>query len=228
MSDHSLLVNELFKSIQGESTWAGLPCAFIRLSGCPLRCTYCDTSYAFSSGERIQLQDILLQVHEIGTKLVEITGGEPLLQPNVHKLADRLLEDGYTVLLETCGERDISVCDSRICRIVDIKTPNSGAAGSFLESNYDALEQNDEVKFVILNREDFDWSIEMVRSHSLLTHVKAVHFSPVMAQDENDAIDGCSALDPVQLSNWILECKEPVRMHLQMHKYIWHPQTRGV
>jgi len=164
----------------------------------------------------------------MGTRLVEITGGEPLLQPNIHQLAHGLLEEGYMVLLETSGERDISVCDSRICRIVDIKTPNSGAGGSFLESNYAALEPNDEVKFVILNREDFDWSLEMAREHSLLTRVKAVHFSPVMAQDKNDVIDGCAALDPMQLSQWILESEESVRMHLQMHKYIWHPQTRGV
>jgi len=228
MSEEHLLVHEIFHSIQGESTWSGLPCTFIRLRGCPLRCHYCDTSYAFHEGNKVSLHDILTQVNDYATNLVEITGGEPLIQPNVHPLMNSLLEQGYQVLLETSGERDLSVCDGRICRIIDIKTPNSGAADSFLESNYDVLAQNDEVKFVITEYEDFNWAIEIVRQHSLINRVNAVHFSPVMEQEGDTYIQGCNSLSPALLSNWILESKLPIRMHYQLHKYIWSPQTRGV
>ncbi|MBC8309527.1 MAG: radical SAM protein [Phycisphaerales bacterium] len=228
MVEDDVLINEIFMSIQGESTWVGLPCAFVRLAGCPLRCHYCDTSYAFSGGERTTIEEVLNRLSDMKTMLVEITGGEPLIQPNVHLLAAALLEEGYKVLLETSGERDISVCDSRIHRIVDIKTPNSGAAGSFMESNFDSLGRDDEVKFVIVNREDFDWAIEIVQEQSLPNRVRAVHFSPVVDQVGNDSVEGCCALDPKELSNWIIESGEQVRLHLQIHKHIWSPETRGV
>ncbi len=228
MREEQLIVHEIFQSIQGESTWSGLPCTFVRLRGCPLRCNYCDTSYAFREGEKMSIKDILEDIHSFGITFVEITGGEPLIQPNVHLLMNRLLEQGYQVLLETSGERDLSTCDKRIHRIIDIKTPYSGASGSFMESNYDILAQQDEVKFVITNREDFDWAINTVQQYSLLRRVKAVHFSPVMEQASNSDVEGCDGLNPELLSNWILESNILVRLHLQLHKYIWSPQMRGV
>jgi 7-carboxy-7-deazaguanine synthase len=176
----------------------------------------------------MSIDDILAQLDEMNTTLVQITGGEPLLQQNVHALMERLLDTGYQVLIETSGDRDISVCDSRVHRIIDIKTPNSGAADSFLESNYANLTDDDEVKFVITNRDDFDWAIEVVHSQMLLQKVRAVHFSPVMEQAGDQFIDGASKLEPMVLSDWILESNVPVRMHFQVHKYIWPPQTRGV
>jgi 7-carboxy-7-deazaguanine synthase len=228
MPEQNLLVHEIFKSIQGESTWSGLPCIFVRLRGCPLRCNYCDTSYAFHEGTKISIEDILKQIQSMKTPLIEVTGGEPLLQQNVHLLIDTLLDSGHQVLLETSGERDISVCDPRVYRIIDIKTPCSGAAGSFLESNYDVLSSIDEVKFVICTREDFDWAIGIVQEHALIERVNAVHFSPVMEQPSDDFIQGCASLDPAELSDWILKSGLAIRMHLQVHKYIWPPQTRGV
>ena len=228
MREEQLLIHEIFHSIQGESTWSGLPCTFVRLRGCPLRCNYCDTSYAFHEGEKMSLQDIIEQVNSFNTPLVEITGGEPLIQPNVHLLMRELLDQGYRVLLETSGERDLSLCDKRIHRIIDIKTPHSGAAGSFMQSNYDFLTQQDEVKFVITNREDFNWAMDTVEKNSIVHRVKAIHFSPVMEQASNSDVEGCEGLDPELLSNWILESNIPVRLHLQLHKYIWSPQMRGV
>ena len=215
---------------QSRANQLGLDCPvhLFGLRGCPLRCHYCDTSYAFHEGEKVSIQDILDQVKKFATNVVEITGGEPLIQPNVHPLMCQLLEQGYEVLLETSGERDLSFCDARICRIIDIKTPNSGAADSFMESNYEVLTQKDEVKFVIMDREDFDWAIDTVQQYSLINSVKAVHFSPVMEQESNAHIQGCESLNPIMLSNWILESNLPIRMHLQLHKYIWSPLTRGV
>ena len=228
MREEQLLVNEIFHSIQGESTWVGMPCVFIRLRGCPLRCHYCDTSYAFQEGQTQYIHSILQEVQEYSTKLVEITGGEPLIQPNVYLLMDSLLDKGYEVLLETSGERDLSKCDSRIFRIVDIKTPCSGAADSFVEANYEHLTTRDEVKFVITNREDFDWAVATTLKHALLTKTKAVHYSPVMEQEGNSCIQGVERLEPALLSEWILSSGLPIRMHIQLHKYIWAPQLRGV
>ena len=176
----------------------------------------------------MSIEEIVEQLDGLNTKLVQITGGEPLLQRDVHLLMERLLDKGYQVLIETSGDRDISICDSRVNRIIDIKTPNSGASDSFLESNYACLTDIDEVKFVITNKKDFDWAIQVVRSHSLLNKVRAVHFSPVMEQAGDQFIEGESMLDPTVLSDWILKSNVPVRMHLQIHKYIWPPQTRGV
>jgi len=228
MSEQFLLVNEVFRSIQGESTWVGKPCTFVRLKGCPLRCRYCDTSYAFHEGHRRSIQDVIDEVLDNGDSLVEVTGGEPLIHPQVHPFMKKLCDLGLQVLLETSGERDIQVCDPRIIRIIDIKTPNSGAGGSFLYSNIDDLRQSDEIKFVIIDREDFDWALQFVQEYNLLERVHAVHFSPVMEQAGNEHIQGCDGLEPVTLAQWILESGSAVRFHLQVHKYIWPPDKRGV
>ena len=228
MAAPSLYINEIFSSIQGESTLAGLPCTFVRLSGCALRCNYCDTSYAFEKGEKVSLEHIVQTVHELGNSLVEITGGEPLLQKHVLDLMEQLCDVGFSVMLETSGDRNISECDARVHRIVDIKTPNSGASDSFLSSNFSCLCKKDEVKFVITNRNDFDWSIAVVQDNNLLEVAGAVHFSPVMYQESNTMILGCQSLAPEELAQWILESGVPVRLQLQLHRYIWDPSTRGV
>ena len=228
MAVRHLLINEIFSSIQGESTWTGLPCTFVRLRGCSLRCHYCDTSYAFNGGDKMSIEHIIKRVQELKNPLVEITGGEPLLQANVHQLMEELCDRGLKVLLETSGERNIQHCDSRVIRIVDIKTPNSGAAESFLQTNYEHLNKSDEVKFVITNREDFDWSIQVIRERGLCAKVNAVHFSPVMHQSANEEIDGCDALPADVLAQWILGCGESIRLQLQTHRYIWSPNARGV
>lgn len=223
-----LKINEIFFSIQGESTWSGMPCIFVRLSGCPLRCSYCDTSYAFTEGSPMSLDQIINDITSHDAALVEITGGEPLIQPSVHPLMTQLCELGYTVLLETSGEREIGSCDSRVIKIIDIKTPGSGAANSFLDSNFDDLLPHDELKFVITNKEDFDWAVELVIRNSLHNKVNAIHMSPVMMQEGNKHIEGCEQLDPETLAGWILECNQPFRLQLQLHKYIWSPTLRGV
>ena len=228
MVERELRINEIFYSIQGESSWAGMPCTFVRLSGCPLRCKYCDTSYAFKEGSNYRLQEIIKEVQSYKTSLVEITGGEPLIQSAVHPLMERLCDLGYQVLLETSGERDLNECDKRVVKIVDIKTPCSGAANSFLESNFNALLKHDELKFVITNKEDFDWAVGIVAEQSLHEVVNAIHFSPVMMQPSDEHIDGCEPLDPEILAKWILECGQPFRLQLQIHKYVWSPTLRGV
>ena len=228
MVEGELRINEIFYSIQGESSWAGMPCAFVRLSGCPLRCKYCDTSYAFKEGTNCQLQEIVDKVESFKTSLVEITGGEPLIQPLVHPLMEQFCDLGYQVLLETSGERDLQVCDKRVVKIVDIKTPCSGAGGSFLDSNFDALLKHDELKFVITNREDFDWAVDLVSKRSLHDCVNAIHFSPVMMQSGDEHIAGCEPLEPEILAEWILASGLSLRLQLQIHKYVWSPTLRGV
>jgi 7-carboxy-7-deazaguanine synthase len=228
MREKKLHIHEIFFSIQGESSKVGLPCVFVRLRGCPLRCRYCDTSYAFSDGEGITLAEIIVKVQSYACKLVEITGGEPLIQSNVHPLMESLCDLGYEVMIETSGQQQIDACDPRVKRIVDIKTPNSGAADSFLASNYGELRLSDEVKFVITDKEDFDWSLSIVNQHALLDTVCAVHFSPVMFQEPNNCIKGCDALSPETLASWILESGSNVRLHLQLHRYVWDPNARGV
>jgi 7-carboxy-7-deazaguanine synthase len=165
----ALMINEIFFSIQGESTWAGLPCVFIRLTGCHLRCGYCDTEYAFHEGTRRGTDDLIAEVGRIGgdCRLVEVTGGEPLLQPGVHELMRRLADAGYTVLLETSGACDISPCDSRVIRIMDLKTPGSGEVGRNLWSNIQYLTPRDEVKFVLCSREDYEWARGVIDEHRL-------------------------------------------------------------
>jgi len=217
-----LRVTEIFHSIQGESTWAGQPCTFIRLSGCPLRCTWCDTAYAFHGGERLSLDDILRRVAAPDTPLVEVTGGEPLIHPNAFRLVQRLLDAGFTVLVETSGAVDVAGLDPRAHRIMDVKCPGSGESERNLWSNLQHLTGNDEVKFVIADRADYEWAREVVREHGLGERVRAgtlkeVLFSPVWGRVEFR-----------DLAGWILEDRLPVRFQLQLHKLVWGADVPGV
>jgi 7-carboxy-7-deazaguanine synthase len=212
-----LKINEIYLSVQGESTWAGLPCVFVRLTGCDLRCTYCDTEYAFYEGVRRTLGDILAQVLAFGCSLVEITGGEPLLQKNVLPLMTALCNAERTVLIETSGAHDISKIDPRVHRIVDLKTPSSGEVSKNLYSNIAYLSNRDEVKFVIGSREDYEWSRGQIERHRLSERVGAVLLSPVFG-----------AIAPRQIVEWMLADRLRARFQLQMHKFIWEPQARGV
>jgi 7-carboxy-7-deazaguanine synthase len=217
-----LRVTEIFHSVQGESTWAGLPCTFVRLTGCPLRCVWCDTAYAFHGGEKRTLDAVVGEVAAIGTKLVEITGGEPLVQKGAFALAERLLGDGYTVLVETSGAVDIAPLDRRCHVIMDLKCPGSGEASRNLWSNLDRLDARDEVKFVIKDRADYEWARDTVRSRGLDRRVeegtlRAILFSPVWGE-----------LDRLALAEWILGDRLPVRYQLQLHKLVWGPDEAGV
>ena len=212
-----LTVNEIYQSVQGESTWAGLPCVFVRLTFCDLRCTYCDTEYAFYEGNKMPLDEIVDKVRDFGCPLVEVTGGEPLLQPNCIPLLARLCEAGFTVLLETSGSHDIAPVDPRVHRIMDLKTPSSGESGRNLYTNIAHLTERDEVKFVVGSREDYEWTREMMREHDLATKVRAVLLSPVFGK-----------ISPSDIVAWMLEDKLPARFQLQMHKFIWEPRARGV
>ncbi|HJT82830.1 MAG TPA: 7-carboxy-7-deazaguanine synthase QueE [Chthoniobacterales bacterium] len=216
-SPKTLTINEIYHSIQGESTWAGRPCVFVRLTFCDLRCTYCDTEYAFYEGQKCSLDEIVSQVAIFNCPLVEITGGEPLLQKNVMPLMTMLCDAGYTVLLETSGAHDISPVDQRVHRIMDLKTPGSGEVEKNVWSNIEHLTGRDEVKFVIGSREDYEWSCDKVREFDLSKKCHAVLFSPIFGR-----------IDPRQIVEWILEDRLHVRFQLQMHKFIWAPTQRGV
>jgi 7-carboxy-7-deazaguanine synthase len=211
-----LKICEVFKSIQGESSCSGRICSFVRLAGCNLRCRWCDTAYAWEGGTDRTAGSIVSEAKAHGTSLVEITGGEPLLQPETPLLCEMFIEAGYTVLVETNGSIDISPVPPRVIRIVDIKTPSSGHENSFLDENYRALRLIDECKFVISDRIDFDWSMDIVRKKNLNTIVSNVIFSPVV-----------KACVPDQLAEWIIEEKAPVRLGIQLHKIIWGDK-RGV
>lgn len=227
----SLRVNEVFFSIQGESTRAGCPCVFIRLTGCHLRCRYCDTEYAFKEGGTRSVDDIVAEVASHPCDLVEITGGEPLLQREVHGLISRLCDLGKTVMIETSGACDISACDPRSIRIMDLKTPGSGEAERNLWTNLDRLTERDEVKFVVTDRADYEWARDAIQSHRLGERCAAVLLSPAFEQPCGSEIEGCEALSPRSLAEWMLEDglgRRNVRMQLQLHKFIWEPQTRGV
>jgi 7-carboxy-7-deazaguanine synthase len=229
-----LRVNEIFLSIQGESTRAGCPCVFVRLTGCHLRCVYCDTEYAFSEGSWMTVDDVVGRVCALGgpggrvPALVEITGGEPLLQAPVHELTARLCDGGSTVLIETSGACDIGRCDPRAIRIMDLKTPASGECERNDLRNIDRLEPRDEVKFVIADRADYEWARSMIRRHGLERRCAAVLMSPVSAQEPGEEVEGCPGLEPRVLAEWILQDGLPVRLQLQLHKHIWHPAARGV
>lgn len=212
-----LTINEIYFSVQGESTWAGLPCVFVRLTFCDLRCTYCDTEYAFYEGKKQALGEIVDAVRRYDCPLVEVTGGEPLLQKNVLPLMTLLADAGCSVLLETSGAHDISNVDPRVHRIMDLKTPGSGEVERNLFTNIEHLTQRDEVKFVIGSREDYEWSRARMREHRLAERCRAVLFSPIFGQ-----------IDPRQIVEWILADNLPVRFQLQMHKFIWTPTQRGV
>ena len=213
----TLKINEIYESVQGESSWAGWRCVFVRLTACDLRCTYCDTEYAFYEGKKRPVADVLAEVLALDCTLVEITGGEPLLQKNVHPLMTALCDAGRTVLIETSGAHDISVIDPRVHRIMDLKTPGSGEVARNLWSNIPHLAKRDEVKFVIGSREDYEWSREQVRAHDLATRCGGVLFSPIFGR-----------IEPRDIVAWILEDKLPVRFQLQMHKFIWDPKKKGV
>jgi 7-carboxy-7-deazaguanine synthase len=215
--EKKLTINEIYHSIQGESTWAGEPCVFVRLTFCDLRCNYCDTEYAFYEGKKQALGEIVDAVAALQCPLVEITGGEPLLQKNVIPLMTMLADAGHTVLLETSGAHDISAVDQRVHRIMDLKTPGSGECARNLFSNIEHLTQRDEVKFVIGSREDYEWSREQVQNHALAQRCRAVLFSPIFGR-----------IDPREIVEWILADRLPVRFQLQMHKFIWTPTKRGV
>lgn len=226
--NQTLKINEIFHSIQGESTWAGLPCTFIRLTGCHLRCHYCDTEYAFHEGRQMTLEAILAEVNRYGGTLVEVTGGEPLLQANVHPLMSRLCDGGRTVLIETSGACDISTCDPRVIRIMDLKTPGSGAMDRNLWNNIDHLRFRDEVKFVLTDRTDYEWSREVIARYDLPAKVHAVLMGAAAEMAPGREIAGMAGLSLRELAEWILADRLPVRLQMQLHKLIWDPMARGV
>ena len=225
-----MIISEIFHSIQGESTYAGLPCTFVRLTGCNLRCTWCDTAYAFHGGTKLTIEEVLGRVRELSgnggsrANLVELTGGEPLLQPEAITLSERLLGEGYTVLIETSGERPVESLPREVVKIVDVKCPDSGEGGTFRIENLQAMDSKDEVKFVIASRRDYEFARDFVVRHDLSSHVRQVLFSPVFA----DPAGSWPGLDARQLSEWVLGDRLPVRLSLQLHKFIWDPATRGV
>ena len=212
----TLLVHEIYRSLQGESTFAGLPCVFIRLTACNLRCVYCDTPHAFTQGEVFGIDEIIQRTMELGDDLVELTGGEPLLQAEVYPLMTRLVDLGKTVLLETGGGVDTSAVDPRVRVILDIKTPGSGEVQANVWSNLDRLKSSDEVKIVICDRSDFIWAAELIREHQLPSRC------PVLISASFGAVN------PTDLAAWILESRLNVRLQLQQHKILWDPAARGV
>ena len=211
-----LRLKELYRSIQGESTYAGWPCVFVRTAGCDIRCVYCDEAHAFTGGERLSVEEILERVAALGVRLVEVTGGEPLAQKGTPELVRRLCDAGYTVLVETGGHHDISVLDPRAHAIVDVKTPGSQMMAHNDLANLDRLRPGDEVKFVLCDRADYEFAVKLVREHGLEERVP-VHFSPVHP-----------GLDPKDLVQWLLEDGLRVRLNLQLHKYVWGPDAKSV
>jgi 7-carboxy-7-deazaguanine synthase len=212
-----MVVTEIFKSIQGESTFAGLPCVFVRLTGCNLRCHWCDTAYAFYGGQRMTEEQVLGRVRELGGKLIEFTGGEPLLQKEVPALAAQLLGEGWRVLIETSGERFIGELPRPVVKIIDVKCPGSGESEKFCRENLSELERKDQIKFVILDEKDYQYAQEFMTRYELRSRVDEIIFSPVFGQ-----------LPPRTLAEWILRDGLDVRMGLQLHKFIWDAEARGV
>jgi 7-carboxy-7-deazaguanine synthase len=212
-----LTINEIFHSIQGESTHAGRPCVFVRLTACDLRCSWCDTPYAFHEGRKMTVEDVVGRVRDYGCEVVEITGGEPLLQQEVYPLMDRLLAEGRTVMLETGGHLSVDRVPEAVIRIIDVKCPGSGEAGKNHWRNLERLRPTDEIKFVIKDRADYEYARDVVAKHKLSGRCAAVLFSPVHGVQ-----------DAKQLAEWVLADRLTVRVQLQTHKYIWDPQTRGV
>lgn len=212
----ALQVNEIFYSIQGESTFTGRPCVFVRLTGCNLRCRWCDTAYAFYDGEMLTVEQVLERVRAYKCPLVEITGGEPLLQDEVHSLIDRLLLEGYEVLVETGGSLDVGRLDPRVVKILDLKAPGSDMDRLNNLDNLQYLDRKDQVKFVVANRRDYEWAKQMMAGHALAEKAQVL-FSPVFGE-----------LHPKELAEWILADRLPVRLQIQLHKYLWDPDQRGV
>jgi len=223
---------EIYKSLQGESSYTGLPCVFVRLAGCNLRCTWCDSEYTFKGGQRMTLKEVEDDVHRLSPDggLVEITGGEPLLQEReVVPLMERLLIAGYTVMLETSGERPLERVPSRVVKIVDVKCPDSGEADTFHMENLKALTLSDEVKFVIASRRDYEFARNFTQTHALSSRVASVILSPAFRKDAAGARDASHCLvDPQQLAEWMLADALQARLGLQIHKFIWEPSLKGV
>jgi len=212
-----LTINEIFYSVQGESSYAGRPCVFVRLTACDLRCSWCDTPYAFHEGTKRPLDEVLEELDAYTCPLVEVTGGEPLLQEDVYPLMERLLERGRTVLLETGGHRSTARVPDRVVTILDVKCPGSGESAKNDWSNLDRLRPQDEVKFVVKDRADYEYARDVIVRHGLGARAAAIHLSPVHG-----------VMNPRTLSEWVLADNLPVRVQLQLHKYIWDPATRGV
>ena len=212
-----LTVNEIFYSIQGESDHVGRPCVFVRLTACDLRCVWCDTPYAFHEGRKFEVSEIVAEVERYRCGLVEITGGEPLLQEDVYPLMDRLLESGVTVLLETGGHLSVARVPPAVIKVIDVKCPGSGETDRNAWDNLSRLESHDQVKFVITDRIDYEFARDLVRQHGLETRCAALLFSPVHG-----------VLPPAQLADWVLADRLPVRLQVQLHKYVWGAETRGV
>ena len=228
-----MVITEIFKSIQGEGTRAGLPCIFVRLTGCNLRCVWCDTAYAFHGGRKQTLDQIIDRVSSLSSgregnerrvPLVELTGGEPLLQPETPELAARLLGENYTVMIETSGERFVGTLPREVIKIVDVKCPDSSEADTFEMRNLEVLDAKDEVKFVLSTRRDYEFAREFTAQHRLAARVRQVLFSPVF----DDPAGKWQGLEPRSLVEWILADGLPVRLGLQLHKFVWDPATKGV
>jgi 7-carboxy-7-deazaguanine synthase len=225
-------ITEIYKSLQGESTYAGLPCVFVRLTGCNLRCTWCDSEYTFSGGRKASSDEVLAEVLELSPNrgLVEITGGEPMLQEReLVPLIERLLEHGFTVLLETSGERPLERVPAAVVKIVDVKCPDSGEGDSFRLENLEVLSRRDEIKFVLSTRADYEFARDFISRHKLSDKVNALLFSPAFRKDASGARNSSHCLlDPEDLADWMIADNVPARLSLQLHKFIWDPAMKGV
>ncbi len=225
-------ITEIYKSLQGESTYAGLPCVFIRLTGCNLRCTWCDSEFSFYGGQKMTLEEVLSEVASLSPAggLVEITGGEPMLQERkVIPLMEQLLDADYRVLLETSGERPLARVPKQVIKIVDVKCPHSGEPDTFALENLQSLRPHDEVKFVLTGRTDYEFARDFVMKHGLAERVHAILFSPAFEKTASGARDTSHCLvDPQELAQWILDDDVPARLSLQIHKLIWDPAAKGV
>jgi len=225
-------ITEIYKSIQGESTYAGLPCVFVRLTGCNLRCSWCDSEYTFTGGRKMTADQVADEVRRLSPSgaLVEITGGEPMLQEReIVPFMDRLVQEGYRVLLETSGERPLARVPTAVVKIVDVKCPNSGEPDTFCFDNLATLTQQDEIKFVISSRQDYEFARDFTAQHGLAERVNAVLFSPAFRKDATGARDSSHCLiDPQQLAEWMLADNLSARLSLQLHKFVWDPAMKGV